>query len=182
MSIPSISMGFNENNLEQPLQRNSSLVGRVVTKICKTTSYVIHSIGSIVQSILSECIYVGSFGCYTLDDLKNYLFKGKASLEEDKQEPESITTPVLKEPPEYESKLKRQGSKISVSPSYFERVRVGSDNKDSPYAECFKGLSEIIKPPGDTQLQIPKVSEDVSLEEPVSLLEDSSINKSLDNL
>ncbi len=181
MSIPSIS-SHSENNLEQPLQKNSSLAGRVVIKVYKTTSHVICAIGSVVQSILSECIYVGSFGCYTLDDLKNYLFKGKASLKESKQEQESITTPVLKE---YESELKRQGSKISVSPSYFERIKVASDNKDSPYAQCFEALSETIKTRGDTQPQIPKVSEDVSLEQPSSLSkkeECSSINESLDNL
>lgn len=155
MSIPSISRGSSENNLEQPLQKNNSLAGRIVTKVCKTTSHVICTIGSVIQSILSECIYVGSFGCYTLDDLKNYFFKGKASLEVD---------PVPKEPPEYESKFKRQGSKISVSPSLFQSVKESSNTEDSPYADCFKILSETIKLSGDTQA--PENVENVSLEPP----------------
>lgn len=155
MSIPSISRSSSENNPEQQLEKTSSLAGRIVTKVCKTTSHVICTIGSLIQSILSECIYVGSFGCYTLDDLKNYFFKGKASLEVD---------PVPKKPPEYESKLKRKGSKMSVSPSLFQSVKKSSNNEGSPYADCFKILSQTIKLSGDTQVL--ENVENVSLEPP----------------
>lgn len=61
-------------------QESNSLPLKVTAQLCRTASQIIHSINNIAQSILSKCIYVGSLGRCTLDDLKNYLFKNHTSL------------------------------------------------------------------------------------------------------
>lgn len=68
------------SNTSRP-QETGSLYGRLVSTISRNSSYIAQSISSIAQSILSKCIYIGSLGRYTLDNLKNYFFSQNAPLE-----------------------------------------------------------------------------------------------------
>lgn len=142
MSTSPVSRDLIKNNFVQPLQESGSLARKVITKVYKTTSYVIYSISSIAQSILSECIYVGSFGRYTIEDLKSYLFTKKVSLEE-KIVPDSSSakTDVREE----KSAIQRHPSKVSVASSYFRRVIEISENEDSPYSGCYRQLKGLVK-------------------------------------
>ena len=81
MSIPKNIPNRLLNHVEPPLQESGSLLGKVVTKVHATTNYVISSISSVAQFILSSCISVGTLGRYTLDDLKDY-FSTTGSLED----------------------------------------------------------------------------------------------------
>ncbi len=120
-----------------PLQESSSWGGKVVTKVHEVTSCVISSISSVAQSILSGCIYVGTLGDYTLDDLKDYFSKENASLE-DKPSLEDEKD-ITKEKPEYESNLKRNPSIASSCYNRFMEIANGK----SPYAKCYQGLTEV---------------------------------------
>ncbi len=131
MISPSISHSSLNNNLGPPLQESGSWAGKVVTKVHEATSYVVSSISSVAQSILSSCIYVGTLGRYTLDDLKDYFSKENASLEcnndivavsstEDDIEEISEVDSSLKEA---RSNLKRHGSKMSVHSTTLRRFR-----------------------------------------------------------
>ena len=80
MSIPENISYSPLNNLGPPLQESSSWTRKVITKVRTTASCLVSSIGSVAQSILSNFIYVGTLGRYTLDDLKDY-FSTKVSIE-----------------------------------------------------------------------------------------------------
>ena len=129
------------NDLVLALQESSSWTGRCVTRVHTSASYVISSIGSVVQSILSNRIYAGTCGLYTLDDLKDSSSKENASLEGSQKI-------IEKEPLEYECRLKRQASKTSVTPSLYDRIEEGASN-GSPYANLYADMKDTIKLPSD---------------------------------
>jgi len=108
------------NNLGPPLQESSSWTGKVITKVRTTASCLVSSIGSVAQSILSNFIYVGTLGRYTLDDLKDY-FSTKVSIENRNIEEKSVgeADNALKEA---KSRLKRHDSKVSVSSTLFRKL------------------------------------------------------------
>lgn len=70
-------------NPAQDLQQSTSLHGRVFHKISDGGKCIIQSINKVAQSILSTCIYVGSFGRCDLNSLKNYLFSNQSALKGD---------------------------------------------------------------------------------------------------
>lgn len=114
------------NNLGLPLQESSSWTGKVITKVRTTASCLVSSIGSVAQSILSNFIYVGTLGRYTLDDLKDY-FSTKVSIENRNIEEKSVgeADNALKEA---KSRLKRHDSKVSVSSTLFRKLCQSSSN------------------------------------------------------
>ncbi|MEK7339923.1 MAG: hypothetical protein WBD50_08075 [Candidatus Rhabdochlamydia sp.] len=142
-----------------PLQESSSWGGKVVIKVHEVTSCVISSISSVAQSILSGCIYVGTLGHYTLDDLKDYFSKENASLEgnndtlavsstEDDIKEKNIVEPdsTLEKKDEElsQSRLNRHPSKVSVSSQLYRSIRAGGV-ANSPYSTAFQGMGETMK-------------------------------------
>ena len=123
-------------------QGSNSLPEKAVTQLYRATSYVVSSINQIAQSILSKCIYMGSLGRYTLDDIKNYLFTDQAAVRDEalpsnKEEVFESTKSKLERSPSMESG-------ISISPSIFGRAVVASQT-NSAYAECNGKLIEMAK-------------------------------------
>lgn len=142
MSIPENISYSPLNNLGPPLQESSSWTGKVITKVRTTASCLVSSIGSVAQSILSNFIYVGTLGRYTLDDLKDY-FSTKVSIENRNIEEKSVSEPnsVLEES---KSKLKRHDSKISVNSTTLRSIRSRRDS-NSQYPALYPSLGGMVK-------------------------------------
>lgn len=137
-----------------PPQSSNSLPGKVIAQVYRAASYVISSINRISQSILSKCIYIGSIGRYTLDDVKSYLFTDQAALQE-----EVLKETTAEEEPEYISKLKRQDSKISVNSTFFRSLQEsGKKTNLYPDLSAMAKLSERSKP----NIEIPETLEKLS--------------------
>ncbi|KAG6559827.1 hypothetical protein RHABOEDO_001545 [Candidatus Rhabdochlamydia oedothoracis] len=156
MGISNISNNY-PDNLGSPLQESGSLIGRVITKVYITTNYLISSIGSVTQSILSNFIYVGSLGRYTLDDLKG-CFSIKGSLENSDNSSkthEDLAQSKLnkhgslgndvpnKDLEEAKSKLKRCKSNVSVNSSILRKFR-SPDASNPLYQELYEKVAETL--------------------------------------
>ncbi|PWU16191.1 MAG: hypothetical protein C5B45_01130 [Chlamydiae bacterium] len=88
----------NSVNFTQDPQKSASLHGRVFHKITDGGKYIIQSINKVAQSILSTCIYVGSFGRCDLDSLKSYFFSNQTALKDHKTA-SSSNSPTRPAPP-----------------------------------------------------------------------------------
>ncbi|QZA58394.1 hypothetical protein [Candidatus Rhabdochlamydia porcellionis] len=149
MSIPDVSHSL-PNNIEPLLQESGSLLGKIITRIYTTTSYLISSIGSMAQSILSNFIYVGTVGHYKLDDLKDCFSvkrskdRSTASSKRGDIEETSISEPnsTLKE---VKARLNRHTSRISVGSATLRKIRSHSSSKDSQYPSLYPKLEEMVK-------------------------------------
>ncbi|VHO04130.1 hypothetical protein [Candidatus Rhabdochlamydia sp. T3358] len=150
MSSPSISHSSLNNNLGFPLQESGSFLGKVVTKVHTTTSYVISSISSVAQFILSSCISVGTLGRYTLDDLKDY-FSTKVFLEnkdtlavppEGDGIEETTVSEFAKDLIGAKSGLRRNGSKMSVNSTLFRKFH---SKRNSKFESLYPNLKETVK-------------------------------------
>ena len=151
MSSP-IILHNHPSHLGSPLQESGSLIGKVITKVYTTTNYLISSISSVAESILSNFIYVGSLGRYTLDDLKGHFsIKGfsedkdrlTVSSKKDDIEEESISelANVLRKA---KSGLERHDSKMSVDSITFQTVHLPYDF-DTPHLSIYPNLENIVK-------------------------------------
>lgn len=118
-------------HLGPSLQESSSWAGKVVTKIYTTTNYAISSIDSVAKSILSNFIYVGTLGRYTLDDLKGY-FSTRVPIENKRNS-------VLEEA---KSSLKRHDSKVSVNSILLRGLRFP---RDPQYPSIYPDLAGGVK-------------------------------------
>jgi len=149
MSIPDIS-DSSPGYFALPLQESSSWGGKVVTKVHEVTSYVISSISSVAQSILSSCIYVGTLGHYALDDLKDYFSKENTSLEDNNDTPAvSSKEDDIEETDVSElasalrkAQLKRHESKMSIDSATFRRFH---SPHDSQYLSLYPSLGDTVK-------------------------------------
>ena len=120
-------------HLGPSLQESSSWAGKVVTKIYTTTNYAISSIDSVAKSILSNFIYVGTLGRYTLEDLKDY-FSTRVHIENERNS-------VLEEA---QSSLKRHDSKVSVNSTLLRSLR-SPRSSDSQYQSIYPDLAGGVK-------------------------------------
>lgn len=147
MSTPTISHSL-PNDFVPPLQESGSWAGKVITKVHTTASYVISSIDSMAQSILSNFIYVGTLGRYTLNDLKDY-FSIKVSIENKNAEEDHIEEKNINSEPnnvleETKSKLKRHDSKISVDSTTLRSIRLRRDS-NSQHQSLYPDLGGMVK-------------------------------------
>lgn len=94
MNTKSVTEGYRD--ILRPSE-SDSLPLRVIAQLGRTVNQIAHSISNIAQTILSKCIYVGSLGHYTFDDLKRVLFKNQISLESEVAEARTNEDSVMDE-------------------------------------------------------------------------------------
>lgn len=129
MSITNIFYSH-PNHLETPLPERSSLLGKFVTKVHTTTSYLIASIHSLARLILSYFIYVGSWGRYTLNahfSLQRGLGNSAscANIQEvvSKRNQREDLRAIEENKAFNKVPLKRHASKLSVSSNILRNIR-----------------------------------------------------------